>query len=156
MSKTCKLMEWWSSSEKKLLYMGQYRKNNSKCQQKKGVISKQRGNKITHERFDKLLKEARAELDEKKRAEMYFETQKICRDEGGTIVNMFEDWVIAASKKCRYVNVAGNWNPDGGKAAERWWFAQKLSQSISKPIGTIQAKCIWTFFLKNRSLGRWA
>ena len=30
-----------------------------------------------HEHFDKLLKEARAELDEKKRAEMYFETQKI-------------------------------------------------------------------------------
>jgi peptide/nickel transport system substrate-binding protein len=76
-----------------------------------------------HERFDKLLKEARAELDEKKRAEMYFETQKICRDEGGTIVHMFEDWVIAASKKCQYVNVAGNWNPDGAKAAERWWFA---------------------------------
>ncbi|MGD8661616.1 MAG: ABC transporter substrate-binding protein [Desulfobacterales bacterium] len=76
-----------------------------------------------HERFDNLLKEARAELDEKKRAEMYFETQKICRDEGGTIVHMFEDWVIAASEKCRYVNVAGNWNPDGAKAAERWWFA---------------------------------
>jgi peptide/nickel transport system substrate-binding protein len=54
---------------------------------------------------------------------MYFETQKICRDEGGTIVHMFEDWVIAASKKCRYVNVAGNFNPDGAKAAERWWFA---------------------------------
>jgi peptide/nickel transport system substrate-binding protein len=76
-----------------------------------------------NERFDKLLKEARAELDEKKRAEMYFETQKICRDEGGTIVHTFEDWVIAASKKCQYVNVAGNWNPDGAKAAERWWFA---------------------------------
>jgi peptide/nickel transport system substrate-binding protein len=76
-----------------------------------------------HERFDKLLKEARAELDEKKRAEMYFETQKICRDEGGAIVHMFEDWVIAANKKCRFVNVAGNWNPDGAKAAERWWFA---------------------------------
>ena len=76
-----------------------------------------------NERFDKLLKEARAELDEKKRAEMYFETQKICSDEGGTIVHMFEDWVIAANNKCRYVNVAGDWNPDGAKAAERWWFA---------------------------------
>jgi peptide/nickel transport system substrate-binding protein len=76
-----------------------------------------------HERFDKLLKEARAELDEKKRAEMYFETQKICRDEGATIVHSFMDWVIAASKKCRFENLAGNWNPDGAKAAERWWFA---------------------------------
>jgi len=25
--------------------------------------------------------------------------------------------------KCRYVNVAGDWNPDGAKAAERWWVA---------------------------------
>ena len=54
---------------------------------------------------------------------IYFETQKICRDEGAMIVHMFEDWVFAASKKCRYVNVAGNWNPDGAKAAERWCFA---------------------------------
>jgi peptide/nickel transport system substrate-binding protein len=76
-----------------------------------------------NERFDKLLKEARAELDEKKRAEMYFETQKICSDEGGAIVHTFEDWVIAASDKCKYVNVAGDWNPDGARAAERWWFA---------------------------------
>ena len=74
-------------------------------------------------RFDKLLKEARAELDEKKRAEIYFETQKICRDEGGAVVHTFADWVIAVSKKVGYKNVAGNWNPDGAKAAERWWFA---------------------------------
>jgi peptide/nickel transport system substrate-binding protein len=76
-----------------------------------------------HARFDKLLLEARAELDENKRAEIYFETQKICRDEGGNIVHMFADWVLGASKKCQYVNVAGNWSPDGAKAAERWWFA---------------------------------
>jgi ABC-type transport system substrate-binding protein len=76
-----------------------------------------------HERFDKLLKEARSELDENKRAEMYFETQKICRDEGGAVVHMFADWVLGVSKKCQYVNVAGDWNPDGAHAAERWWFA---------------------------------
>ena len=34
-----------------------------------------------HARFDKLLKEARAERDQKKRAEMYFECQQIVRDE---------------------------------------------------------------------------
>ncbi len=76
-----------------------------------------------HERFDKLLLQARAELDEKKRAEMYFETQKICRDEGGAVVHLFADWVLGVSDKCRYVNVAGDWNPDGAHAAERWWFA---------------------------------
>ena len=32
------------------------------------------------------------------------------------------DWVSAASDKCGYANVAGDWNPDGAKAAERWWF----------------------------------
>jgi len=31
--------------------------------------------------------------------------------------------VLGVSKKCQYVNVAGDWNPDGAKAAERWWFA---------------------------------
>jgi peptide/nickel transport system substrate-binding protein len=76
-----------------------------------------------HERFDKLLLEARAELDENKRAELYFETQKICRDEGGAVVHLFADWVLGVSKKCQYVNVAGDWNPDGAHAAERWWFA---------------------------------
>ena len=66
---------------------------------------------------------SRAELDENKRAEMYFECQKICRDEGGNIVHLFGDWVLGASEKCRYENVAGDWSPDGAKAAERWWFA---------------------------------
>ena len=28
----------------------------------------------------------------------------------------------AASDKMGYENVAGNWNPDGARAAERWWF----------------------------------
>ena len=75
-----------------------------------------------NERFDNLLKEARAELDEKKRGEMYFECQKICRDEGGTIVHLFQDWVIATNKKVQHGKLAGNMAPDGAKAAERWWF----------------------------------
>lgn len=75
-----------------------------------------------HERFDKLLKEARAELDEKKRAEMYFECQKIVNEEGGVIVYLFKDNVEGAAKKIAYENVAGNWEADGCKAAERWWF----------------------------------
>lgn len=76
-----------------------------------------------NERFDKLLVAARSEMDETKRAEMYYECQKICRDEGGVIVHAFRDHVEAASDKVRFKNVAGNWESDGGKAAERWWFA---------------------------------
>lgn len=76
-----------------------------------------------HDRFNKLLKEARAMLDPKKRREMYVEMQKIVRDEGGVIVPMYADYVAAASKKIQFKNIAGNWPLDGHKNAERWWFA---------------------------------
>ena len=36
-----------------------------------------------HERFNKLLVEARAELNDAKRGEMYAEMQRIVSDEGG-------------------------------------------------------------------------
>ncbi len=75
-----------------------------------------------HERFNKLLKEARAELDEKKRQEMYAECQKIVRDEGGVIIPMFGNHIEAATKKLIIDNPAGNWELDGNRAAERWWF----------------------------------
>lgn len=75
------------------------------------------------ERFNKLLKEARAELDEAKRREMYVEMQKICRDKGGSVVPMFEDYVEAVNDKVKFKNIAGNFPSDGLRAAERWWFA---------------------------------
>jgi peptide/nickel transport system substrate-binding protein len=75
-----------------------------------------------HERFNKLLKEARAELDEKKRYELYVECQKIVRDEGGVVIPMFANWIEAATHKIIYQNPAGNWEMDGQRAAERWWF----------------------------------
>ena len=43
-----------------------------------------------------------------------------CSKDG--IITFFADWVNGASDKCGYENVAGDWNPDGAKAAERWWF----------------------------------
>ncbi|MCJ7815789.1 MAG: ABC transporter substrate-binding protein, partial [Xanthomonadales bacterium] len=76
-----------------------------------------------HERFNTLLKEARAILDEQKRRGMYAELQQIVRDEGGVVVPMYADYVAAASKKLRFENVAGNWPMDGHKNTERWWFA---------------------------------
>lgn len=75
-----------------------------------------------HERFNKLLKEARAELDENKRHELYVECQKIVRDEGGVVIPMFANWIEAATTKIRFENPAGNWEMDGQRAAERWWF----------------------------------
>jgi peptide/nickel transport system substrate-binding protein len=76
-----------------------------------------------HDRFNKLLKEARAVLDKKKRREMYVEMQKIVRDEGGVVVPMYADYMAAASKKVKFENPSGNWPLDGHKCAERWWFA---------------------------------
>jgi peptide/nickel transport system substrate-binding protein len=73
--------------------------------------------------FNELMLAARAELDEQKRAEMYFNMQQLVRDEGGTIIPMYANYVEAASTKLKHGPVAGNWELDGTKAPERWWFA---------------------------------
>jgi peptide/nickel transport system substrate-binding protein len=75
-----------------------------------------------HERFNKLLKEARAELNEAKRLEMYVEMQRIVSDEGGVIIPVFANNIEVATQKLRFENPAGNWEMDGHRAAERWWF----------------------------------
>ncbi|MGD9046189.1 MAG: ABC transporter substrate-binding protein, partial [Desulfobacterales bacterium] len=75
-----------------------------------------------HERFNSLLKEARAELDEKRRHELYVECQKILRNEGGVVIPMFANHIEAANNKVRFEQPAGNWELDGHRAAERWWF----------------------------------
>jgi peptide/nickel transport system substrate-binding protein len=75
-----------------------------------------------HERFNMLLKEARAELDEKKRHEMYVECQRIVRDEGGVVIPVFANYIQAANNKVRYTDMASNWAMDGERAGERWWF----------------------------------
>ena len=76
-----------------------------------------------HERFNEILVEARAELDEAKRAEMYHEMQQIMRDEGGTIVPMFRNFVYAARTNVMHDDkLSGNWGLDGSRGTERWWF----------------------------------
>ena len=76
-----------------------------------------------HERFNVLLKQARAELDENKRGEMYAEMQLIVRDDGGAIVPMFGNFVSALTEKLQTpAKIAGNWALDGDKNTERWWF----------------------------------
>ncbi|PON17671.1 peptide ABC transporter substrate-binding protein [Candidatus Entotheonella serta] len=79
--------------------------------------------RFQHEQFNALLKSARAELDEGKRRQMYSDMQQIVRDEGGTIIPMFVPDVYAASDKLRFGDLAANWELDGGKIAERWWWA---------------------------------
>ena len=77
-----------------------------------------------HERFNKLLLEARSELDEAKRRDMYVEMQTIVSNEGGVVVPMFAAYVSANNKALTHGDdVAANWAMDGWRVVERWWFA---------------------------------
>ena len=78
----------------------------------------------SHERFNVLLKQGRAELDDAKRLEIYSEMQQICHDEGGVIVWGFGNWLLGVSDKIATPDaVAGNLPMDGDRAPERWWMA---------------------------------
>ena len=78
----------------------------------------------SHDRFNQLLREARSELDESKRREMYVEMQRIVRDEGGALIPLFANYVIGHSKKVAHAEaVSGAYDLDGAKILERWWFA---------------------------------
>jgi peptide/nickel transport system substrate-binding protein len=75
------------------------------------------------DRFNELVIAARAELDEGKRAAMYKETQELVRDDGGAIIPMFANYIMGLSKEVSTgENVAANWELDGDRAGERWWF----------------------------------
>ncbi len=79
--------------------------------------------KWNHERFNKLLVEARGELDPAKRREMYVEMQIIVANEGGVILPMFLAYTHAASANIGLpAQLANNWELDGHKNGERWWF----------------------------------
>lgn len=75
-----------------------------------------------NERFNKLLVEARSELDDSKRRQMYGEMQRIVHDEGGQIVHLFQNWVFASKDTLKHGPLAGNTDCDGMKFPERWWF----------------------------------
>ncbi|MDM8536066.1 ABC transporter substrate-binding protein [Desulfobacterales bacterium HSG17] len=76
----------------------------------------------SHDKFNKVLKEARAELDTNKRKQLYFEMQSICRDNGGTVVPMFNQIVEAHSQKLGHGPISAHMEMDGHKNIERWWF----------------------------------
>ncbi len=77
-----------------------------------------------HERFNELLLQARGELNNDLRAEMYGEMQRLVRDEGGVVVWAFANYVYAMTDKVAHADaVASNWELDGGRWVERWWMA---------------------------------
>lgn len=77
-----------------------------------------------NERFNELLIAARTELDSGKRAAMYREMQLLVRNDGGAIIPMYANHVLARSDKVAHgEQIAANTSLDGWKCGERWWFA---------------------------------
>jgi len=74
-------------------------------------------------RFNALVKQAQAELDTTKRRELYYECQTLVSDDGGSIIPLFNSYVSANSKAIAHNEIAANWDSDGAKCVERWWFA---------------------------------
>ena len=77
-----------------------------------------------HDKFNRLLVLARAELDPDKRRILYVEMQQILHHEGGVLLPLFQSDVMAVHERLHVPDVIGaNWELDGAKNAERWWFA---------------------------------
>lgn len=77
----------------------------------------------SNERFDELLVKARSEINEDLRREMYQEMQRIVSFEGSVIIPMNNNYVMAtALNVATPERVSSNWNIDGFRAVERWWF----------------------------------
>ena len=75
-------------------------------------------------KFNKVLREAKAELNQEKRAEMYHEMQLLCSDDGGTVIPFFRNRVFARRSNLMHgPDLAGNWELDGARSYQRWWFA---------------------------------
>ncbi|HVZ01691.1 MAG TPA: ABC transporter substrate-binding protein [Dongiaceae bacterium] len=72
--------------------------------------------------FEKLLVEARAELDESKRHEMYADMQKILQDDGGIIIPMIPNNIWAFNKKVKHAeSISKAMELDGWQFISRWW-----------------------------------
>ena len=72
--------------------------------------------------FNRILAEARQEVDEAKRRELYFELQRLTSDDGGVIIPLFANSVDALADRVKHPEkLAFNSELDGGRLIERWW-----------------------------------
>lgn len=76
-----------------------------------------------NERFNKLLVQARAELDSTKRQEMYGEMQLLIRDYGGAVIPLLANDVFGIRDNVQHGRLANNYEVDGRLFFERWWFS---------------------------------
>ncbi len=76
----------------------------------------------SNERFESLLAEARAELDEAKRRDMYWEMQDLVANDAGVAIPMFASYVFATRDAVGTPEVIGsNLDLDGASFMNRWW-----------------------------------
>lgn len=73
--------------------------------------------------FDKLIIDARAELDEAKRKELYAEAQRIVSDEGGMICFAVSDFLDGYSARVRGAAPHARYDLADQRIAEKGWFA---------------------------------
>ncbi|MBV9524054.1 MAG: ABC transporter substrate-binding protein [Alphaproteobacteria bacterium] len=71
--------------------------------------------------FDKLLVEARAELDQAKRKEMYRELETMVHDDSGNIIPMFNNTIDAGSTKVKGFVPTPTLQMSGYRATEKVW-----------------------------------
>lgn len=76
-----------------------------------------------NEAFNLALNAARSEKDDAKRRALYAECQAIIAEEGGMIAPVWADLLDAKSSKLSTgEKISGDWDLDGNRCAERWWF----------------------------------
>ena len=76
------------------------------------------------DKFQSLLLQGRVELDSGKRGDIYHEMQKICSEDGATVIPMFANFVDGHSSKLAHGPDVGNlWKIDNARVSKRWWFA---------------------------------
>ncbi|MGE4250036.1 MAG: ABC transporter substrate-binding protein [Parvibaculaceae bacterium] len=74
-------------------------------------------------RFEQLLKDARAELDDNKRRTMYGDMQRLLHDQGGAVIPAFAAYLQAHNGTIASDGIATNYPLDGFRLTERWWRA---------------------------------
>ena len=72
--------------------------------------------------FDKLLTDARVELDQAKRKDMYGKAQQMIADDGGMICFAISDYLDGYSKKVMGVAPHARFDMDDDRVAEKAWF----------------------------------
>lgn len=73
--------------------------------------------------FDRLVEEARVELDEVKRKEQYFECQEMIAEDGGMVCFAITDYLDGYSSKVKGVQPHARYDLDDNRIASKAWFA---------------------------------